>query len=96
VGVLLQILSAANAWTAFIDDICGVSLSVRFTSSLVQIWNRDGEHTEGIQNILKAVLEELPPEIQLRDHQYYYKKHSEHSAFKASPLDEPSATAQKS
>jgi hypothetical protein len=81
--------------TAFIDDICGVSLSVRFTSILVQIWNRDGEHKEGIEKILKAVLEELPPDIQLRDHQYYYKKHSEHSAFKASTSDEPSATSQK-
>jgi hypothetical protein len=72
---------------AFIDDICGVSLSVRFTSTLVQVWNRDGDHEEGIQKILKAVLEELPPDLQLREHQYYYKKHSEHSAFKASPSD---------
>ena len=72
---------------AFIDDICGVSLSVRFTSTLVQIWNRDGDHKEGIQKILEAVLDELPPDLNLRDHQYYYKKHSEHSAFKASSTD---------
>jgi hypothetical protein len=72
---------------AFIDDICGVSLSVRFTSTLVQIWNRDGDHKEGVQKILRAVLEELPPDLQLRDHQYYYKKHSEHSAFKAASSD---------
>jgi hypothetical protein len=77
--------------TAFIDDICGVSLSVRFTSTLVQIWNRDGDHKEGIQKILQAVLDELPPEFQLREHQYYYKKHSEHNAFKASSSDKKEA-----
>lgn len=68
--------------TTFIDDICGVSLSVRFTSMLIQIWNRDGDHEEGIKKILETVLDKLPDELQPKnDGAYYYKKHSEHAGY---------------
>ena len=69
--------------TTFRDDICGVSYSVRFTSALIQVWNRDADHTEGIERILKAVLEGIPEELKLKETAYYYKKHAEHSAFEA-------------
>ncbi|PSK43052.1 Eukaryotic translation initiation factor 4E type 3-A [Elsinoe australis] len=65
----------------FRDDICGVSLSVRFNSILVQIWNRDAEHKEGVDKILETVLEGLPGELKPRDGSYYYKKHAEHAGF---------------
>jgi len=69
---------------AFIDDICGISLSVRFTSTLVTIWNRDADHSSGVQKILEVVLNNLSPELQPKnDSGYYYKKHSEHAGFKA-------------
>ena len=67
--------------TTFRDDICGVSLSVRFNSMLVQIWNRDGAHTEGIERILGLVVENLSEELKPREGSFYYKKHSEHSGF---------------
>ncbi|KAF2104769.1 translation initiation factor eIF4e [Rhizodiscina lignyota] len=67
--------------TTFRDDICGISLSVRFTSTLVTIWNRDGDHEDGIQNILKTVLNGLSPELIPKESAYYYKKHSEHAGF---------------
>ncbi|KAF2666925.1 translation initiation factor eIF4e [Microthyrium microscopicum] len=82
VGEKLQAAVASKRIT-FIDDICGVSLSVRFTSYLITIWNRDANHTEGKQRILETVLTELPPELQPRENMYYYKAHSEHAGFKA-------------
>jgi hypothetical protein len=77
---------------AFVDDICGISLSVRFNSYLVTIWNRDAEHEIGIKKILETVLGELPPELQPKEGSYYYKKHSEHAGFKA-PAQESSTEA---
>jgi Eukaryotic initiation factor 4E len=68
---------------AFKDDICGISLSVRTSACLIMVWNRDAEHTEGIERILRAVMEGLSEELRPRENSYYYKKHSEHRGFKA-------------
>lgn len=67
--------------TTFRDDICGVSLGVRFNSMLVQIWNRDGDHEAGIQRISEKVLEGISAELQPKEGSFYYKKHSEHAGF---------------
>ncbi|KAF2453642.1 translation initiation factor eIF 4e-like domain-containing protein [Lineolata rhizophorae] len=67
----------------FLDDICGISLSVRFTSTLITIWNRDADHAAGIAKILEVVLHQLPQELVPKESAYYYKRHSEHSGFKA-------------
>ncbi|KAK7540418.1 translation initiation factor eIF 4e-like domain-containing protein [Phyllosticta citricarpa] len=66
----------------FIDDICGISYSVRFNSHLISVWNRDCENTEGIEKLKKVVLDNISPELALRDNQYYYKKHSDHTGFR--------------
>ncbi|EME86032.1 uncharacterized protein MYCFIDRAFT_111620, partial [Pseudocercospora fijiensis CIRAD86] len=65
----------------FRDDICGVSLSVRFNSMLIQIWNRDAEHQAGVDQVLQTVLEGLSPGLKPRDGSYYYKRHNEHAGF---------------
>lgn len=67
--------------TTFRDDICGISLAVRFNSLLVQIWNRDAAHEEGIERIKETVLNGVSDGLRPRDGSYYYKKHAEHSAF---------------
>lgn len=67
--------------TSFRDDICGVSLSVRFNSMLIQIWNRDAEHQTGIDSILRTVMEGISPALRPKDGSYYYKKHIEHASF---------------
>lgn len=67
----------------FRDDVCGVSLGVRFNSCLVQVWNRDGGHEEGIRRVLETVVEGLSEELRPREGSYYYKKHSEHAGFAA-------------
>lgn len=82
IGEKLQAAVASKRIT-FVDDICGVSLSVRYTSFLVTIWNRDANHVEGKQRIVETVLAELPAELQPKDGSYYYKAHSEHAGFRA-------------
>lgn len=65
----------------FKDDICGISFRPRFTSTLITIWNRDGDHEQGIQRIAKTVIETVPQDIKPNEGSYYYKKHSEHDGF---------------
>lgn len=80
VGETLQ-RAVESERTTFRDDICGVSLAVRFNSMLIQVWNRDGEHEEGIGRILAAVLEGLSENLRPKNGTFYYKKHSEHAGF---------------
>jgi hypothetical protein len=63
------------------DDLCGLSLSVRFSSNLVTIWNRDGNAEKTIDGILRTVMEKISPELKPREGSFYYKKHSEHAGF---------------
>ena len=73
------------------DDICGVSVSARFNSHLILIWNRDGSNQKSIDSILKRVLENIPENLRPQPQNYYYKKHSEHKGFK--PLTDSKAGA---
>ena len=86
IGEQLQQAVASNRMT-FIDDICGVSLSIRFTSTLIQIWNRDATHTHGINRILELVMSNISDELKPKESACYYKKHAEHSGFHSSPTD---------
>jgi len=65
------------------DDICGVSISVRFNSHLILVWNRDGSNQKSIDAIVNRILENLPEELKPLPQNYYYKKHSEHKGYKA-------------
>ncbi|KAF2724636.1 translation initiation factor eIF4e, partial [Polychaeton citri CBS 116435] len=67
--------------TTFRDDICGITLGVRFNSYLLQIWNRDGAHEEGIQRVLNVVMSNLSDDLAPREGSYYYKRHDEHAGF---------------
>jgi hypothetical protein len=79
----------------FRDDICGVSLSVRFTSVLVQVWNRDAGHEEGIKKLLETIFANLEPELMPRDNGFYYKPHYEHAAFTGGKADAQTATSKQ-
>ena len=74
----------------FRDDICGVSFSPRYSSTLITVWNRDGEHTEGVEKILAVVKAMLPQELLSKMSGHYYKKHDEHAAFNAGTVKEDS------
>ncbi|KAI9757086.1 MAG: hypothetical protein M1815_002200 [Lichina confinis] len=63
------------------DDICGVSLSIRFNSHMLSVWNRDGANQKSIDAILAVILAELPDNLKPSPQNYYYRKHSEHKGF---------------
>ncbi|MCJ1284074.1 hypothetical protein MMC26_003405 [Xylographa opegraphella] len=63
------------------DDLCGISLSVRFNSNLIMIWNRDGSAQASIDGIRDVVLNNLSADLKPKDNSYYYKQHSDHAGF---------------
>jgi hypothetical protein len=67
------------------DQICGVGLSVRFSSHLISIWHRESSKQKSIDGMLECVLEDLPPELRPKPDNYFYKKHQDHAGFKAPP-----------
>jgi hypothetical protein len=72
--------------TSAIDDqLCGVGLSVRFNSHLITVWHRDASKKNSIDNIVKCIMEELPPEMHPKPDAYYYKRHSDHAGFNPPP-----------
>ena len=85
---------------SFRDDICGVSLSVRFNSMLIQIWNRDAEHQTGVDSVLETVFQGISPDLKPKEGSYYYKRHNEHAGFaqteKARPVSSDSSASQAS
>ena len=83
IGEQLQAAVEEEGVTTFRDDICGVSLGVRFGSMLVQVWNRDGGHEEGVRRILETIWGGLSAGLQPREGSFYYKRHNEHAAFAA-------------
>lgn len=88
IGEQLQSAVEDPTRQTFRDDICGVSLSVRFNSMLVQIWNRDGSHAAGIERIAQTVLEGISEEMKPREGSYYYKKHDEHAGFASAEVEQ--------
>lgn len=93
IGEQLQEAVEDPARKTFRDDICGVSLSVRFTSMLVQVWNRDGSHEAGVERMLSTVMNGVQQELRPKEGSYYYKKHSEHAGFGGSPTEETQTTS---
>ncbi|KAB2581075.1 Translation initiation factor [Lasiodiplodia theobromae] len=81
-GELQSAVDNSAKRNAFIDDICGISYSVRFNSHLISIWNRDAGNQEGIDRLRDVVLGGISPDLQIRENQYYYKRHSEHAGFR--------------
>lgn len=63
------------------DDLCGCSLSTRFNSNLITIWNRDASNQKSTDGIVQVVLDRISTELKPKDGSYYYKKHSEHQGF---------------
>ncbi|KAL1646033.1 hypothetical protein SLS58_003453 [Diplodia intermedia] len=81
-GELQSAVDNSAKRNAFIDDICGISYSVRFNSHLISIWNRDAGNQEGIDRLRDTVLRGISDDLQIRENQVYYKRHSEHAGFR--------------
>ncbi|KAL8724106.1 MAG: hypothetical protein Q9181_006983 [Wetmoreana brouardii] len=63
------------------DDICGLSLSRRFSSDLILIWNRRADLQPSVDAIRDVVLAQLSPELKPKEGSFYYKRHSDHAGF---------------
>jgi len=63
------------------DDLCGLSLSVRFNNNLISIWNRNGANEKTKDGILAVILDQISTDLKPREGHYYYKRHSEHAGF---------------
>ncbi|KAL8923885.1 MAG: hypothetical protein Q9208_004321 [Pyrenodesmia sp. 3 TL-2023] len=66
------------------DDLCGISLSRRFNSDLITIWNRRAPTTEpspSVTGIKDVILAQLSDNLKPKEGSFYYKKHSEHAGF---------------
>ena len=63
------------------DDLCGLSMSVRFNNNLISVWNRDGANEKTKDGILSVILEQISTNMKPREGHYYYKRHSEHAGF---------------
>ncbi|KAL0263574.1 hypothetical protein SLS55_002555 [Diplodia seriata] len=81
-GELQSAVDNSAKRNAFIDDICGISYSVRFNSHLISIWNRDAGNQEGIDRLRDTILGGISDDLQIRENQVYYKRHSEHAGFR--------------
>ncbi|KAL9033137.1 MAG: hypothetical protein Q9214_007652 [Letrouitia sp. 1 TL-2023] len=64
------------------DDLCGITLSRRFNSDLITVWNRNADKAKTIDGILSVILQKISPEVKPKHGSYYYKRHSEHNGFK--------------
>lgn len=63
------------------DDICGVSISSRFNSDLISIWNRIASNQAGIEAMKRHIAISIPSEMLPPPSHIYYKAHTQHAAF---------------
>ena len=65
------------------DDLCGISLSIRYNSNLISIWHRRADLPLSKAQLLQTVEDTISPELKSLCVQknYYYKAHSEHAGF---------------
>ena len=65
------------------DDLCGISLSVRYNSNLISIWHRRADlplsKAQLLQTVENTISEDLKPLVVQKN--YYYKAHAEHAGF---------------
>ncbi|MCJ1363566.1 hypothetical protein MMC16_002673 [Acarospora aff. strigata] len=85
--MMVQVIAVGEGFDDVIgkaDDICGLSLTTRFTSNLISIWHRNGtkENQKSIDGILDVVRQELPEHLKPKEGSFYYKRHEEHAGFK--------------
>lgn len=63
------------------DDICGLSLSIRYGGNLISIWHRDGTNEKSVEGIKTVVLENLSPLLIPPGNHIYHKIHASHPGF---------------
>ncbi|EED14859.1 translation initiation factor eIF4E, putative [Talaromyces stipitatus ATCC 10500] len=70
------------------DHILGVSISIRFNTHLISVWNKLGSNERSIKILEQTIIDRLSPELRPADKtvvsssSYFYKRHADHEGFR--------------
>lgn len=66
------------------DHVLGVSMSVRFNSHLISIWNKHGSNSKAIKALEETLIQRLSPDLRpTAERSYFYKRHDEHEGYES-------------
>ncbi|EEA23177.1 hypothetical protein TMatcc_002037 [Talaromyces marneffei ATCC 18224] len=70
------------------DHVLGVSISVRFNTHLISVWNKLGSNERSVKILEQTIIDRLSPELRPADNKsyvssssYFYKRHADHDGF---------------
>lgn len=69
------------------DHIIGVSISIRFNTDLISVWNKLGSNERSVKMLEQTIINRLSPELRPADNKsfasssYFYKRHADHEGF---------------
>lgn len=70
------------------DHILGVSISIRFNTHLISVWNKLGSNEHSVKMLEQTINNRLSPELRPSDNKsfvssssYFYKRHADHEGF---------------
>lgn len=75
------------------DHIIGVSISIRFNTDLISVWNKLGSNERSVKILEQTIINRLSPELRPADNKrhdnksfaspssYFYKRHADHEGF---------------
>ena len=71
------------------DHVLGISMTVRFNSHLISIWNKLGSNDRSIKALERTAINRLSPELRLpaagpssSSYSYFYRRHDENPGYK--------------
>lgn len=70
------------------DHIIGVSISIRFNTDLISVWNKLGSNERSVKILEQTIVNRLSPELRPADKNsassssYFYKRHADHEGFR--------------
>jgi hypothetical protein len=69
------------------DHIIGVSISIRFNTHLISVWNKLGSNERSVMILKRTIIDRLSSELRPADNKsfvsssYFYKRHADHEGF---------------
>lgn len=68
------------------DHVIGISISIRFNTQLISVWNKLGSNERSVKMLEQTIIDRLSPELRPADNKnyassYFYKRHADHEGF---------------
>ena len=67
------------------DHVVGVSISIRFNTQLISVWNKLGSNERSVKMLEKTIMDRLSPGLMPKtfasSSPCFYKRHAEHDGF---------------